>query len=154
MAIYLLVIGIITLRASPNGARLHRIFIALKLPLALLAGVIWAFAWIEYAGAPSGRQASHGMLVLFGQASGPVGPFDPQLLNQKGSLFLTRPNLAHYTLTREELVARANDVLSWVARGELQLSIDRQLALPDAAEAHRLLESRATTGKLLLIPGG
>jgi NADPH2:quinone reductase len=93
-----------------------------------------------------------GTLVLFGQSSGPVEPFDPQLLNRGGSLYLTRPSLFHYISTRAELLARAGDVLGWVADGELRLRIDRELPLADAAEAHRLLESRATSGKLLLIP--
>lgn len=93
-----------------------------------------------------------GMMVLFGQSSGAVPPFDLQLLNRKGSLFVTRPNLAHYIATRDELEARAGDVLGRVARGALDVRIDRILPLADAAEAHRLLESRATSGKLLLAP--
>lgn len=91
-----------------------------------------------------------GTMVLFGQASGPVAPLDPQVLQHKGSLYLTRPNLAHYIASRDELVARAGDVLGLAARGELAVTIDRVLPLADAAEAHRLLESRATSGKLLL----
>ena len=66
-----------------------------------------------------------GLLALFGQSSGPVPPFDPNILNGKGSLFLTRPSLGHYTLTREELLWRAGDVLGWVASGKLKLRIDR-----------------------------
>lgn len=93
-----------------------------------------------------------GYMVLFGQSSGPVGPFDPQVLNQRGSLFLTRPTLAHHIASRAELVARAGDVFSWIARGELKVHIDRELPLAQAAEAHRLLEARKTTGKVLLIP--
>ncbi|HET6338457.1 MAG TPA: quinone oxidoreductase [Polyangiales bacterium] len=93
-----------------------------------------------------------GMLVLFGQSSGAVGPLDPQTLAAKGSLFLTRPTLGHYTATREELVSRANDLFGWVKAGELKVRIDRTFPLADAAEAHRALESRATTGKVLLIP--
>ena len=93
-----------------------------------------------------------GMMVLFGQSSGPVDPIDPQLLNQKGSLFLTRPSLPHYVATRAELLERANAILSWVAKGTLQVRIEREFPLPAAAEAHRELESRRTTGKLLLIP--
>ncbi|WP_029215208.1 quinone oxidoreductase family protein [Kallotenue papyrolyticum] len=93
-----------------------------------------------------------GYLVLFGQASGPVPPFDPQILNRKGSLFLTRPSLGHYTLTRDELLTRARDVFQAIENGQLRVSIDRTLPLSEAAEAHRLLESRATSGKLLLIP--
>jgi NADPH2:quinone reductase len=91
-----------------------------------------------------------GMLVLFGQSSGPVPPFDPSILNGKGSLFLTRPSLGHYLLTRDELLWRAGDVLNWVASGKLKLRIDRTYPLADAAEAHRDLESRKTAGKLLL----
>ena len=93
-----------------------------------------------------------GYMVLFGQSSGPVAPFDPQALSQRGSLFLTRPRLAHYTATRAELVARAGEVLGWIARGELKVRIERELPLAQAAEAHRLLEGRKTTGKVLLIP--
>jgi len=93
-----------------------------------------------------------GMLVLYGQASGPVPPFDPQRLNHKGSLFLTRPNLAHHVATREELVARASDLLAWIADGSLRIHVDRSYALTDAADAHRALESRQTTGKVLLVP--
>jgi NADPH2:quinone reductase len=93
-----------------------------------------------------------GMLVLFGQSSGPVPPFDPQVLNSKGSLFLTRPTLSHYVATREELLARAGNLFTWVEKGSLSVRIDRTYPLSDAAEAHRVLESRATTGKVLLIP--
>ena len=93
-----------------------------------------------------------GMLVLFGQSSGPVGPLEPQVLNTRGSLFLTRPSLAHYMLTSEELLWRAGDVLTAVERGTLNLRIDKTYPLADAASAHRDLESRRSTGKLLLIP--
>jgi NADPH2:quinone reductase len=93
-----------------------------------------------------------GMMVLFGQSSGPVDPFNPQILNHKGSLFLTRPTLHHYVSTRAELLERANAVLGWVADGMLEVRIEREFPLADAAEAHRELESRRTTGKLLLIP--
>ena len=96
--------------------------------------------------------APRGMLVLFGQSSGPVPPFDPQILNQRGSLFLTRPTIQHYVATRAELLERAGEVLGWVRDGELKLTIDREVPLSQAAEAHRLLESRATIGKLLLVP--
>jgi NADPH:quinone reductase len=96
--------------------------------------------------------ARRGMMVLYGQSSGPVDPFDPQILNQKGSLFLTRPSLPHYVSTRAELLERANAVLGWVEDGTLQVRIDREFPLAAAAEAHRELESRRTTGKLLLIP--
>ena len=93
-----------------------------------------------------------GYMVLFGQSSGPVPPFDPQILNTKGSLFVTRPTIFHYVATREDLLWRGGDVFNWLAQGELQLKIDRELPLVEAAEAHRLLESRQTAGKVLLIP--
>jgi NADPH2:quinone reductase len=93
-----------------------------------------------------------GLLALFGQASGPVPPFDPAILNAKGSLFLTRPGLVHHLLTREELLWRAGDVLGWTASGKLKPRIDRAYPLADAAAAHRDLEARRTAGKLLLIP--
>jgi NADPH2:quinone reductase len=94
-----------------------------------------------------------GMLVLFGQSSGPVPPFDAQVLNRKGSLFLTRPSLGHYIATREQLMERASDVLGWIARSTLRLHIHAQYPLARAAHAHRDLESRQTMGKLLLVPG-
>ena len=93
-----------------------------------------------------------GMMVLFGQSSGAVPPFDPSILNQKGSLFLTRPSLAHHCLTRGELLWRSGDVLGWIGSGKLELRIDKTYALGDAAQAHRDLESRKTAGKLLLLP--
>jgi NADPH2:quinone reductase len=96
--------------------------------------------------------ARRGMMVLFGQSSGAVGPIDPQVLNTKGSLYLTRPTLFHYVALREELVTRAEQVLGWVRDGALRLSIFREMPLSEAAEAHRLLEGRRTSGKVLLIP--
>jgi NADPH2:quinone reductase len=96
--------------------------------------------------------APRGYLVLFGQASGPVPPVDPQLLNQKGSLFLTRPTMGSYIQTREELVKRAGDVLGWIAAGRLTVRIDRTFPLAQAAEAHKALAGRGTAGKVLLIP--
>jgi len=93
-----------------------------------------------------------GLMALFGQSSGAVEPFNPSILNQKGSLFLTRPSLATHCLTREELLWRAGDVLNWIASGKLKLRIDRTYMLGDAAQAHRDLEGRKTAGKLLLIP--
>jgi NADPH:quinone reductase len=93
-----------------------------------------------------------GMLVLFGQSSGSVPSFDPQLLATGGSLFLTRPTLASYVLTRDELLNRAGAVLGAVERGDLKLSIEETLPLANAAKAHELLASRKTTGKLLLLP--
>ncbi len=91
-----------------------------------------------------------GYLVLFGGSSGAVPPFDLIKLSQKGSLFITRPTLAHYTATREELEWRASDVLGSIARGELKLRIHKVYPLAEAAQAHRDLEGRKTTGKLLL----
>jgi NADPH2:quinone reductase len=91
-----------------------------------------------------------GTLALFGQSSGAVPPFDPGILNAKGSLFLTRPSLAHHIQTREELLWRAGDVLNWIDAGKLKLRIDRTYPLAQAADAHRALEGRHTTGKLLL----
>ena len=93
-----------------------------------------------------------GTMVLFGAASGPVEPFDPQTLNHKGSLFLTRPSLFHHINDREELLARSADVFAWTAEGALDVTIDSRWTLADAAEAHRRLESRASSGKLLLEP--
>ena len=93
-----------------------------------------------------------GMMVLYGQSSGSIGSLDPQVLSQKGSLFLTRPTLAHYIETRAELVARAGEVLSWIKSGALKLRIEHEFSLAEVAEAHRALEARKTTGKLLLIP--
>jgi NADPH2:quinone reductase len=96
--------------------------------------------------------APRGVLALFGQSSGAVKSFDPQVLSQKGSLYLTRPTLAHHIGTRAELLQRASDVLGWVGQGKLKLRIGAELPLSDAAAAHRALEARKTTGKLLLIP--
>jgi NADPH2:quinone reductase len=95
-----------------------------------------------------------GMMVLFGQSGGKVPPIDPTILNTKGSLFLTRPSLSNYCAAREELLWRAGDVLQWIASGKLKLAIDRTYPLAQAAQAHRDLESRATAGKILLIPEG
>lgn len=96
--------------------------------------------------------ARRGMMVLFGQSSGPVGSIDPQVLNQKGSIYLTRPSLFHYVATREELLERAEQVLGWIRERKLRLRIFREIPLGQAAEAHRILESRQSSGKLLLIP--
>jgi NADPH:quinone reductase len=93
-----------------------------------------------------------GYMVLYGQSSGPVPPMDPQTLNQKGSLFLTRPTLAHYTADRAELLARSNDLFDWLSAGELSVRIDRTFPLAEAAAAQSYLASRAAMGKVLLIP--
>ncbi|HEU5303727.1 MAG TPA: quinone oxidoreductase [Gemmatimonadales bacterium] len=93
-----------------------------------------------------------GMMVLYGQSSGPVESFDPQTLNQKGSLFLTRPSLGHYVANRSELLERASAVLDWMAEGWLKVRVSREFPLAGAAEAHQELEARRTTGKVLLIP--
>jgi NADPH2:quinone reductase len=92
-----------------------------------------------------------GVLALFGQSSGPVPPVDPARL-AKNAIFLTRPGLGQYTATRAELLQRAGELFDWIASGKLKLRISQTLPLKDAAEAHRLLEGRKTTGKLLLIP--
>ena len=93
-----------------------------------------------------------GYLVLYGQSSGPVAPFDPAVLSAKGSLFLTRPSLFHYIADRVSLEKRAGDVLSWIASGQLKMRIEFTFPLANVAEAHRSLEGRKTTGKVLLIP--
>ena len=93
-----------------------------------------------------------GYFVLFGAASGPVPPVDPQILSAKGSLFLTRPTMGHYTATRDELLWRAGDVLGWVASGRLKVRIDSTFPLANAGEAHHRLESRQSAGKILLVP--
>lgn len=95
-----------------------------------------------------------GMMVLFGQASGPVPPFDPNILNPMGSLYLTRPSLAHYTRTKEELEWRAGDVLKWVGERRLRARIHATFSLENAAQAHRVLEGRESAGKILLLPHG
>jgi NADPH2:quinone reductase len=96
--------------------------------------------------------APRGTLVLFGQSSGPVEPFDPGILATKGSLYLTRPTLGNYIASREELVARATDVFGWIRDGKVKLRMEHDFPLADAAEAHRALEARKTTGKLILLP--
>jgi NADPH2:quinone reductase len=97
-----------------------------------------------------GSLRPRGTLALFGQSSGAVPPFDPNILNGKGSLFLTRPSLGHYLLTREELLWRAGDVLGWIDSGKLKLRIGHTYPLADVAAAHRALEGRHSTGKLVL----
>jgi NADPH2:quinone reductase len=93
-----------------------------------------------------------GMLVLYGVSSGPVPPVDPARLSDKGSLYMARTTLAHFTATREELVSRSGAVFAMIAAGKLKLRIAKTYPLPEAAQAHRDLESRKATGKLLLLP--
>jgi NADPH2:quinone reductase len=93
-----------------------------------------------------------GMMVLYGQSSGAVEAFDPQILNARGSLFLTRPSLGHYTQTRAELLWRSADVLGAIAAGTLRVRVDRTYTLDEAAAAHEALTSRATMGKIALVP--
>src|SRR5262249_17018852 len=93
-----------------------------------------------------------GMMVLFGQSSGPVPPFEIRELNAKGSLFLTRPNLAHYTADRQELLQRSSDLFHGIADGKLTVRVGAEYPLAKAADAHRALEGRKTTGKVLLLP--
>jgi NADPH2:quinone reductase len=96
--------------------------------------------------------APRGLMATFGNASGPVPPVEPLTLSQKGSLFLTRPTLWHYIATREDLDARAGDVLGWIASGRLKVRIGAEFPLANAAAAHSALEGRQTTGKVLLLP--
>jgi NADPH:quinone reductase len=96
--------------------------------------------------------APRGLIALYGQSSGPIGQIDPQILNTKGSLFLTRPSLNHHIASREELQLRAGEVLGWIAGGKLRMRMEFEFPLKDAAEAHRALEGRKTTGKVLLLP--
>jgi NADPH2:quinone reductase len=93
-----------------------------------------------------------GLLALFGFSSGPVAPFDPAVLGAKGSLFLTRPGLNQYIATREELLARTDEVFGWLKSGAMKVRIEREYPLAQAADAHRALEARQTTGKVLLVP--
>jgi NADPH2:quinone reductase len=93
-----------------------------------------------------------GMMVLCGQSSGPVDPIDPQILNQRGSLYLTRPTLGNYIATLEELSQRSSEMLGWVAEGSLSVRIGAEFPLARASDAHRALEGRQTTGKVLLVP--
>jgi NADPH2:quinone reductase len=95
---------------------------------------------------------TRGYMVLFGGSSGQVPPFDLQILNQKGGLFVTRPSLAQYTIPREELLWRAESLFSWIGQGNLNVRIGGAYSLADTAQAHRDLEARKTTGKLILIP--
>jgi NADPH2:quinone reductase len=93
-----------------------------------------------------------GFMILFGAASGPVPPLDLQIINQRGSLFVQRPSLNHHIAAREELMQRASEVLGWIRDGRIKLRVEHQFQLAQAADAHRALEGRKTTGKILLIP--
>jgi len=93
-----------------------------------------------------------GMMVTFGNASGPVPAVAPLILAEKGSIFLTRPTMAHYIQTRDELLSRANDLFDWVSTGALDVRIGHRYPLGRAGDAHRALEGRETTGKVLLHP--
>src|SRR5664279_982826 len=93
-----------------------------------------------------------GMMVTFGNASGPVGPFDPLLLSQKGSIFITRPTLGHYTARRDELVALGDELFDVVCSGQVKVEVNQTYDLADAANAHRDLEARKTTGSTILLP--
>jgi len=96
--------------------------------------------------------APRGTMALYGQSSGPIGPFDLGVLNAKGSLFVTRPSLNHHIITRADLLERSNELLGWIRDGKLKLRTEFEFPLKDAADAHRALEGRKTTGKVLLIP--
>jgi NADPH:quinone reductase len=96
--------------------------------------------------------APRGMLVLYGQSSGLVPPIDPQELSRRGSLFVTRPTLMHHLLTREELDGRSGELFQWIQEGKLQVRIDKTFPLAEASDAHRYLQARKTTGKVLLLP--
>jgi NADPH2:quinone reductase len=93
-----------------------------------------------------------GYMVLYGAASGPVPPFDPQRLNTGGSLYITRPTLVHYIASREELLQRADDLFTWIKKGQLTVRVGGRYPLAEAARAHDDLAARRTTGKLLLLP--
>lgn len=93
-----------------------------------------------------------GLMALYGAASGPVPPVDPQTLNKQGSLFLTRPTLVHYVAERKELLQRASDLFGWIAAGQLTINVSHRYPLAEARQAHADLAARRTTGKLLLIP--
>jgi NADPH2:quinone reductase len=93
-----------------------------------------------------------GMMALFGAASGPVAPLDLGILNAKGSLFVTRPSLNNHIATREELTRRSSDVLGWIKDGKIKLRVELTFPLERASDAHRALEGRKTTGKVLILP--
>ena len=96
--------------------------------------------------------APRGLLAFFGQSSGPVAPFDPLMLSAKGSLYVTRPTLATYIAKREDLEWRTSDLFKWIAAGQLKIRIDKIYPLAEASQAHRDIEGRKTTGKLVLQP--
>jgi NADPH2:quinone reductase len=93
-----------------------------------------------------------GLMATFGNASGPAPEISPLLLMQKGSLYLTRPTMAHYLQSREELLSRAADLFAWIGAGELEVRIGAEFPLAESVEAHRALEARKTTGKVLILP--
>lgn len=95
---------------------------------------------------------SRGMMVLFGQASGPVAPFNPQILNQKGSLFLTRPSLFAHIATRDLLLKKMRDLTRWIAAGQLKVKVDKAFSLAEAAQAHEYMSGRGTKGKVIIVP--
>lgn len=93
-----------------------------------------------------------GYMVLYGQSSGPVAPVDPAVLVGKGSLFLTRPTLTHYSMSRDEILSRTSDLFRWLENGELKFKVDHVFPLSEAGKAHEALAGRRTTGKVVLIP--
>jgi NADPH2:quinone reductase len=93
-----------------------------------------------------------GLMATFGNASGPAPEISPLLLMQKGSLYLTRPTMAHYLRSRDELLTRCADLFAWIAEGKLEVRVGAEFPLAEAAEAHRALEARRTTGKVLILP--
>jgi NADPH:quinone reductase len=93
-----------------------------------------------------------GMMVLFGQASGPVPPLNAQILNQKGSLFLTRPSLFAHIATHEQLLKKIRDLTTWMKRGDLKIKIDKRFSLQQAGAAHDYMAGRGTKGKVIIVP--
>ncbi|MET7465858.1 quinone oxidoreductase [Nonomuraea sp. NPDC005501] len=158
--------------AKLRGAKVHAtVSTAEKEKLAREAGADEVLRYDDFAEALSGRMdvvydgvgaatfdgglkalRPRGLMALYGAASGPVPPVDPQTLNKNGSLFLTRPTLADYIAEREELLQRASDLFGWIREGRLRINVSARYPLAEAARAHEDLTSRRTTGKLLLIP--
>ncbi|MEV0146431.1 MULTISPECIES: quinone oxidoreductase [unclassified Nonomuraea] len=158
--------------AKLRGAKVHAtVSTAEKEKLAREAGADEVLRYDDFAEALSGRMdvvydgvgaatfdgglkalRPRGLMALYGAASGPVPPVDPQTLNKNGSLFLTRPTLVHYIAEREELLQRASDLFGWIREGRLRINVSARYPLAEAARAHEDLTSRRTTGKLLLIP--